>query len=75
MGILAEKWHYEINSENSITEKEITEIKNSVGLTTDKEQRSFNDYKIGQKKISKALRKKDRKYREDRKRPIKYIVE
>ena len=75
MGILAEKWHYEINSENSITEKEITEIKNSVGLTTDKEQRSFNDYKIGQKKISKASRKKDRKYREDRKRPIKYIVE
>lgn len=75
MGILAEKWHYEINSENSITEKEITEIKNSVGLTTDKEQRSFNDYKIGQKKISKASRKKDRKYRKDHKRPIKYIVE
>ena len=40
---MAEKWHYEINSENSITEKEITEIKNSVGLTTDKEERSFND--------------------------------
>lgn len=39
---------------NSITEKEITEIKNSVGLTTDKEQRRFNDYKISQKKISKA---------------------
>lgn len=49
-------------------------MKNSVGLTTDKEQR-FNDYKIGQKKISKPQRKKDRKYRKDRKRPIKYIVE
>lgn len=75
MGILAEKWNYEINYENSITEKEITKIKNSVGLTTDKEQRRFNDYKIGQKKISKASRKKDGKYRKDHKRPIKYIVE
>ena len=71
---MAEKWHYEINYENSITEKEITEMKNSVGLTTDKEQR-FNDYKIGQKKISKAQRKKDGEYRKDCKRPIKYIVE
>lgn len=50
MRILAEKWHYEINYENSITEKEITEIKNSVGLTTDKEHR-FNDYKIIRRNI------------------------